>query len=44
MAGGGSLVDVGIYCLNTCRFLLGEEPEAVTASVYTSQGDDRLVK
>jgi predicted dehydrogenase len=42
MAGGGSLVDVGIYCLNTCRFLLGEEPEAVTASVYTSQGDDRF--
>ncbi|HTV81552.1 MAG TPA: Gfo/Idh/MocA family oxidoreductase [Acidobacteriaceae bacterium] len=26
MAGGGPLVDVGIYCLNATRYLTGEEP------------------
>ncbi len=26
MAGGGPLVDVGIYCLNASRYLTGEEP------------------
>ncbi len=27
LAGGGALPDVGLYCLNTFRFLLGEEPD-----------------
>jgi predicted dehydrogenase len=27
MAGGGPLFDVGIYSLNACRYLTGEEPE-----------------
>ena len=31
LAGGGALPDVGLYCLNTFRFLLGEEPEEVFA-------------
>ena len=26
LSGGGSLPDVGLYCLNTTRALLGEEP------------------
>ncbi len=26
MAGGGPLVDVGIYCIQACRYLTGEEP------------------
>lgn len=26
MAGGGPLVDVGIYCIQACRYLSGEEP------------------
>jgi len=29
LAGGGSLFDIGIYPLNTARFLLGEDPIAV---------------
>lgn len=29
---GGSLMDVGCYCVNVMRFLTGEEPERVTAS------------
>ena len=27
MSGGGPLLDVGIYSLNACRYLTGEEPE-----------------
>ena len=41
-AGGGALFDVGIYCLNTCRFLLGEEPTWVTGAVHSTPGDPRF--
>lgn len=34
MAGGGPLMDVGIYALNATRYLTGEEPESFSA--YTS--------
>jgi predicted dehydrogenase len=42
LAGGGSLPDVGPYCLNTTRFLLGEEPDEVTARVYSTPNDPRF--
>ncbi|RZK16386.1 MAG: Gfo/Idh/MocA family oxidoreductase, partial [Hymenobacter sp.] len=29
LAGGGALPDIGLYCLNTSRFLLGTEPTEV---------------
>ena len=32
LAGGGALMDVGIYALQTCRALTGEEPETVSAT------------
>ena len=40
LAGGGPLFDVGIYSLNACRYLTGEEPEhiAATASVIDHDG------
>jgi predicted dehydrogenase len=41
-AGGGSLFDVGIYCLNTCRFLLGEEPVWVQGATHSTPGDPRF--
>ncbi|HEY0484434.1 MAG TPA: Gfo/Idh/MocA family oxidoreductase [Kofleriaceae bacterium] len=41
-AGGGALFDVGIYCLNTCRFLLGEEPAWVSGAVHSTPGDPRF--
>jgi predicted dehydrogenase len=41
-AGGGALADVGIYCLNTCRFVLGEEPMWVQAAVHSTPGDPRF--
>lgn len=31
LAGGGSLMDIGIYAINGCRYLVGEEPVWVTA-------------
>ncbi|HXH50078.1 MAG TPA: Gfo/Idh/MocA family oxidoreductase [Terriglobia bacterium] len=36
-SGGGSLVDVGVYCVNTIRWLTGEEP--VEASAYSWSTD-----
>ncbi len=42
LAGGGSLPDIGLYCLNTCRYLLGEEPVWVKATVYSTPGDLRF--
>jgi predicted dehydrogenase len=34
--GGGSLYDVGYYCVNAARWLLGAEPVAVSASMHLS--------
>ncbi len=42
LAGGGSLPDVGIYCLNTSRFLLGEEPIEVFATLTQPKDDPRF--
>ena len=42
LAGGGALPDIGLYCLNTTRFLLGEEPVEVTAQMYSTPGDERF--
>lgn len=33
LAGGGPLMDVGIYCIQAIRYTLGEEPIAVTAQM-----------
>lgn len=42
LAGGGSLPDVGIYCLNATRYLTGEEPIAITANLFTTPNDPRF--
>ena len=42
MAGGGSLPDVGLYCLNAARYITGEEPEKVSASLTRPKNDDRF--
>ncbi|MFC6719321.1 D-xylose 1-dehydrogenase Gfo6 [Natrialbaceae archaeon GCM10025810] len=36
LAGGGALVDLGIYPLNTVRFVLGCDPAAVSATTHSS--------
>lgn len=42
MAGGGSLMDIGIYALNACRYLTGEEPAEVNAMTYSTPNDVRF--
>jgi predicted dehydrogenase len=42
LAGGGSLMDIGIYALNAARYLTGEEPTELTAMTYTTPGDPRF--
>jgi predicted dehydrogenase len=42
MAGGGPLVDVGIYSLNACRYLTGEEPAALEAYCTVVDKDTRF--
>ena len=44
LAGGGCLPDVGLYCLNTIRFVLGEEPTEVTAYLHSTPGDPRFTE
>ena len=33
---------MGLYCLNTTRFLLGEEPTEVFGMIYSTPGDERF--
>ncbi|MCC2548619.1 Gfo/Idh/MocA family oxidoreductase [Hymenobacter sp. BT175] len=42
LAGGGSLMDIGIYALNAARYLTGEEPEEVTAQEFSDKSDPRF--
>ncbi|HEY2121613.1 MAG TPA: Gfo/Idh/MocA family oxidoreductase [Candidatus Acidoferrum sp.] len=37
MAGGGPLMDLGVYCVNTCRWLVGEDP--IEASAHAWRND-----
>jgi glucose-fructose oxidoreductase len=42
MAGGGSLMDIGIYALNASRYLTGEEPVELNAMMDTTPNDPRF--
>ena len=42
LAGGGPLMDVGIYCLNATRYLTGEEPAEFSAYTYSDPNDPRF--
>ena len=42
LAGGGSLPDVGLYCLNAFRYITGEEPTLVTGQVTRPTDDPRF--
>ncbi len=44
LSGGGSLPDVGLYCLNTTRAILGEEPVEVYASIHSPPDDPRFAE
>jgi predicted dehydrogenase len=40
--GGGPVYDVGIYCINSTRFALDEEPSEVTCTIDRGEGDPRF--
>ena len=42
MSGGGSLPDVGLYCLNATRYITGEEPVEIRASLTRPKNDNRF--
>ena len=42
MAGGGSMMDIGVYALNAARYLTGEEPAEVNAMIETTPNDPRF--
>ena len=42
MAGGGPMVDVGIYALQSCRYMSGEEPVEVSGISSTIDHDGRF--
>ena len=42
LAGGGPLMDVGIYSLNACRYLTGEEPQELSAYSSVIDKDGRF--
>ncbi|HEY1800565.1 MAG TPA: Gfo/Idh/MocA family oxidoreductase [Terriglobales bacterium] len=44
LAGGGSLMDLGIYPLNTIRHIVGEEPTDFTAVVATRDKSGRFAE
>jgi predicted dehydrogenase len=44
LAGGGPVFDVGIYSLNACRYLTGEEPEHISAYASTIDHDARFME
>lgn len=44
LSGGGALPDIGLYCLNTVRFITGQEPVEVYASSYSPPGDVRYAE
>jgi predicted dehydrogenase len=42
LAGGGCLMDIGIYSLSAARYLTGEEPTEVVAQTYQDTNDPRF--
>jgi len=42
LAGGGSLYDIGIYSLQAARYITGEEPQEISAMIYSTPGDPRF--
>lgn len=42
LAGGGSMMDIGIYSLNAARYISGEEPVEVNSFMYSTPGDEHF--
>jgi predicted dehydrogenase len=44
LAGGGPLINLGVYCIQVSRYVLGEEPIAVTAQFGTINNRNRFTQ
>ena len=44
LAGGGSLMDMGIYAINAVRYLSGKEPMEVYGDELSTPGDPRFTE
>ncbi len=42
LAGGGALVDIGIYSIQACRYIAGVEPTEVSGFIHNTEGDERF--
>lgn len=42
LAGGGSMMDIGVYAVNAARYLSGEEPTEIVAFESTDKNDPRF--
>lgn len=42
LIGGGSLIDIGVYSIQACRYIAGAEPVEVTATTSNTSGDARF--
>src|SRR2546423_6604772 len=42
LSGSGAVGDLGVYCINTIRFLLGEEPVEIFAQSFRPTDDPRF--
>ncbi|WP_348799314.1 Gfo/Idh/MocA family protein [Flavobacterium adhaerens] len=42
LSGGGPLMDLGVYCIQAARYILGEEPISVTAQFGPVNNKDRF--
>ena len=42
LAGGGSLMDIGVYSLQAARYVTGEEPVEIAAMSHSTPGDERF--
>jgi glucose-fructose oxidoreductase len=42
LAGGGSMMDIGIYSVQALRYMAGEEPVSVNATMFTDKSDPRF--
>jgi predicted dehydrogenase len=42
LAGGGSMMDIGIYSLQAARYISGQEPVELNAFIYNTPGDQRF--
>ena len=41
---GGPLQDIGVYCINACRYLSGEEPVEVTGQIFQPSDDPNFAE